>query len=252
MSNNIWNNPLMWQSKKTGSNSQSGDFGYDFDFEDDEGTEDPIAAFKQSSSLVDSAAKGVAYSDATPQSGGIGSPLDKTKKTEGTDNFDQNYLMNMLFGDTPLSEIPSLETLLGQGVYGSVFYGENRAPQINNFNINIFNDDDETDTVMADRLGVTTADIFDKGVAAGLSPLDIVDNINVLRSALTLREATDSKLNARDLIELYQASLNSDMQAGQSILDKNNIILDDGVSLNDIMLLMQASNNDLFIFAYLN
>ena len=250
MSNNIWNNPLMWQSKKTGSNSQSGDFGYDFEDEDD--AEDPIAAFKQSSSLVDSAAKGVAYSDATPQAGGIGSPLDKTKKTEGTDTTAPNYLMNMLFGDMPLSEIPSLEMLLGQGVYGSVAYGENRAPQINNFNINIFNDDDETDAVMADKLGVTTADIFDKGVAAGLSPLDIVDNINVLRSALTLREATDSKLNARDLIELYQASLNSDMQAGQSILDKNNIILDDGVSLNDIMSLMQATNNDLFKFAYLN
>ena len=63
MSNNIWNNPLMWQTKKTGSDSGD-EFDFDFDINSDTGfdadfeeVQDGYQAFKQESSLADAAAK---------------------------------------------------------------------------------------------------------------------------------------------------------------------------------------------------
>jgi hypothetical protein len=247
MSNNIWNNPLMWQPKKTSKQSEDDDFDFDFD-----AFEKQLKEFQQESSVVDAAAKAAEYKETTPQMGNTQNPLDQ-KNVKGHDDKNSNsaqsnYLLNMLFGDTTTSQVPSLDILIGKGTYST--------PQSHAKPIHIiFNDDaddSESDVALADTLGITIDNAFDKGVSLGLSPLSIVDNLDTLRGALALKKVTDEKLNSNDLTHLYKASLNNDTEATQSILDKKDIMLSGDISINDIMALTQSANNGLFKSAYLN
>ncbi len=237
----------MWQPKKTSKQSEDDDFDFDFD-----AFEAQLKDFQQESSVVDSAAKAAEYKETTPQMANTGNPLDQ-KNAKGQDDKNKssaqsNYLLNMLFGDTATSEVPSLDILIGQGTYST--------PQSHSKPLNIiFNDDaddSESDVALADTLGITIDNAFDKGVSLGLSPLSIVDNLDTLRGALALRKITDGNLNSNDLTHLYKASLNNDNQSAQSILDTKDIILSDDISVNDIMTLTQSANNGLFKSAYLN
>ncbi len=237
----------MWQPKKTGKQSEDDDFDFDF-----EAFETQLKEFQQESSVVDSAAKAAEYKETTPQMGNTGNPLDqnnaKVQDANSTNPAQPDYLLNVLFGDTATSEVPSLDILIGKGTYSTT------QSHFKPLNI-IFNDDtddSESDVALADTLGITIDNAFDKGVSLGLSPLSIVDNFDTLRGALALRQITDGNLNSNDLTQLYKASLNNDSQAAQSILDTKEISLSDDISVTDIMALTQSANNRLFKSAYLN
>lgn len=240
----------MWQTKKTSTQSEDHDFDFDFD-----AFEAQLKDFQEESSTADSAAKAAEYKETTPQMANAGNPLDqknakpKGQDTKNTDPVQSDYLLNMLFGDTATNDVPSLDILIGQGSTYSTPQSYSKPMNI------IFNDDTddtESDGVVADTLGITIDSAFDKGVSLGLSPLNIVDNLDTLRGALALRKITDGKLDSNDLTQLYKASLNNDTQATQAILDTKGITLSDDISVNDVMTLTQSANSRLFKSAYLN
>ena len=252
MSNNIWNNPLMWQTKKTGSDSGD-EFDFDFDINSDTGfdadfeeVQDGYQAFKQESSLADAAAKAGQYTEKTPEMAGGGNPAsDIDKKISSV--FDNttpeasqpNYSLNISWGEDTGQALPSLQSLTGN-------------PSSGYSNITQFNDDDDSNIIIIEKLGITTDSVFDKGVAIGLSPIDVANNLDTLREAMALEILTGDSFDSQELTELYQASLNGDIGATQTILNNNNVQLNGAVSINDIMALSQNANNKIFKSAYLN
>ena len=250
----------MWNTKKSNSNSQFDDFDDEFDFESDFDFEvfatdikDAQKQFEQ----VDNLAKAGEYKESTPQAGDtantVTNGLSNSLSNRKIDNTKPDYLLKAIFGNNQSNDVLPLKTLLGEDIKLQSFaesYNNNVQNTPNN--INVFDDDNEDDVLLADKFGIKIDDIFDTGVAVGLSPFDIVDNLNVLRSSATLKHITAGKLNAQDLKQLYDASLNNDTQTGQSILDKNDIKLDDGISIQNIIALAQAGNNRIFKSVYLN
>jgi hypothetical protein len=69
---------------------------------------------------------------------------------------------------------------------------------------------------------------------------------------MALEILTGDSLDSQELTQLYQASLNGDIGAAQTILNNNNVQLNESVSINDIMALSQNANNKIFKSAYLN
>lgn len=260
MSNGIWNNPVMWQTKKSGLDNNTEDLSFDFDFGAEEEVSDPFGLqekseyykdFKKESSVVDGAANAAAYKESSPEMAGGGNPADSLDK-ELTDIFNPKkpeekgntpiiltqqptYIFNIdLGGGSNSQDIPPLNTL------------------IKNANAPLFEVNHDADDAILDKAGITTDDIYDKGIAIGLSPYDIAPNLDTLRSATALREVTGGNLNSFDLDTLRQASLKGDAETTEMILQDNNINLDDDISTNDIMSLVVASNSPIFKSVYLN
>jgi hypothetical protein len=259
MSDKIWNNPLMWNTKKSSSNSQSNDFDDEFDFESDFDFEvfaDDIKDAQKQFEQVDNLAQAGEYKETTPQAGQTANTvtdgLSNSLSNRKIDNTKPDYLLKAIFGNNQGNNVLPLKTLLGGDINLQSFAESYNNVQKTPNNINFFDDDKEDDIVLADKLGIKIDDIFDTGVAVGLSPFDIVDNLNVLRSSATLKHITAGKLSAQDLKQLYEASLNNDTQTGQSILNKNDIKLNDDISIQNIIALAQAGNNRIFKSVYLN
>ena len=262
MSDKIWHNPLMWKDKKSDSDADD-EFAFVYDFNKTE-PDDIQSNFKNKLeehqkhfSLAEAAAKAGEYKETTPQMGNIpnqGSQLagniSKLLKDDNIDKTKPDYLLNIIWGNNNTNDIPPLSTLLegNASIQTKTSLKDNPIQP----NISIFNNDDEDDIQIAEKLGVKIDDIFDKGVSIGLSPLDIGDNVHAIRSAIALKDVTGSKLDSQNLTKLYQASLNNDMQTSQSILNNNNITLNDDISLDDIMKLSQSANSRIFKSIYLN
>lgn len=266
MSGSIWNNPLMWSNNKKlnpfgGKNDDNEEYGFDFEKEKAEAEkmfsdfEKKKNAFQQESGMVDAASKAAEYKEVTPQMGGNApnpaDQLNNVKKPEGNSDATSarsiaDDSLDRLLGNTPKGNIPSLASLLESlGLPPSDFY--------TNIDYSMLSDDDEeTDIAIAEKLGITTDDIFQKGTASGLSPLQIVDNINSIRSSMALDTLTAGKLDSQDLTNMYFASLNNDTDTINTILQAKGISLEGDFTASDIMELSQSANDRIFKSVYLN
>jgi len=262
MSNIGGNNPFIWSNnKKLNPFSTENDDAYDFEKEKAEAEkmfsdfEKEKKAFQKSSSIVDAASKAAEYKEVTPQMGGNApNPVDQLnniKKPESNSDAEAtkstaNDSLDRLWGNTPKGNIPSLASLLESlGLPPSDFY--------TNIDYSMLSDDDEeTDIAIAEKLGITTDDIFQKGTASGLSPLQIVDNINIIRSSMALDILTADKLDSQDLTNMYFASLHNDTDTVNTILQKKDITLEDNFTVSDVMELSQSANDRIFKSVYLN